>query len=122
MTPPSPLCRSHVYFFRGGDVHWEEWTAPRPHGGESKRPVVLVHGLSDSCRTWNRIAPELAAGRRVYALDLPGHGRSARHDAPYDVAWYGGVVSDWIRHLGLLDFDLIGHSLGGGVAMRVVLE
>jgi len=95
---------------------------PARPGGDERRPLVLVHGLSDSCRTWNRIAPALAAGRRVVALDLPGHGRSARPDAPYDVAWYAGVIAEWIRSLDIQEFDLIGHSLGGGIAMRVLPE
>jgi pimeloyl-ACP methyl ester carboxylesterase len=116
MSPTA--CRSLTRFFRGCDLHWQEW-APRD---EVKRPAVLVHGLSDSCRTWNHIAPALAKDRRVYALDLPGHGFSNRPDVPYEVAWYAGVVADWIRSLGLEEFDLVGHSLGGGIAMRVLLE
>ncbi|WP_437820110.1 alpha/beta fold hydrolase [Sorangium sp. So ce1078] len=118
----SITCRSHVRVFSAGEVHWEEWSPPR-NGGAGKRPVVLVHGLSDSCRTWNRLAPALAAGGRpVVALDLPGHGHSARPDAPYTVAWYAGVVAEWIRALGLSDFDLIGHSFGGSIAMCVAIE
>ncbi|AUX42823.1 uncharacterized protein SOCE26_042580 [Sorangium cellulosum] len=117
----SITCRSHVRSFSAGEVHWEEWSPPR-NGGERGRPVVLVHGLSDSCRTWNRLAPALAAGRRVVALDLPGHGQSARPDAPYKVGWYAGVVAEWIRALGLDDFDLIGHSFGGSIAMCVAIE
>jgi len=121
----SPRCNGHRRSFRGGNVFWEEWT---PHGSsglrdhEMKRPVVLVHGLADTCRTWNRIAPALARDRRLYALDLPGHGRSSRYDGPYHVAWYASLVSEWIRSLGLDEFDLIGQSLGGGIAMRVLVE
>lgn len=114
--------RSRVRFLRGCDVHWEEWPARQRQGDEGKRPVVLVHGLSDSCRTWNKLVPALASDRRVYTVDLPGHGRSARPDAPYDVAWYAGIITDWIRSLGLEEFDLIGHSFGGGIAMGLVPE
>ncbi|MDI1443409.1 alpha/beta fold hydrolase [Polyangium sp. 6x1] len=118
----SAACRSHRRSFRGGNVFWEEWA---PHGGlayERQRPVVLVHGLTDTCRTWNKIAPALARDRRLYALDLPGHGQSSRYDASYDVSWYASLVVEWIRSLGLSDFDLVGHSLGGGIAMHVLLE
>ncbi|WP_437282416.1 alpha/beta fold hydrolase [Sorangium sp. So ce375] len=122
MKNMSITCRSHVRVLSAGEVHWEEWS-PSRNGGASQRPVVLVHGLSDSCRTWNRLAPALAAaGRRVVALDLPGHGHSARPDAPYTVAWYAGVVAEWIRSLGLDDFDLVGHSFGGSIAMCVAIE
>jgi pimeloyl-ACP methyl ester carboxylesterase len=64
----------------------------------------------------------LARDRRVYALDLPGHGDSSRYDSTYDVHWYGELISEWIRALDIPDFDLIGHSLGGGIAMRVLME
>jgi pimeloyl-ACP methyl ester carboxylesterase len=114
--------RSRVRSFRGCDVHWEEWPARRPWVDEGKRPVVLVHGLSDTSQTWSKLAPALACDRRVYALDLPGHGRSARPDASYDASWYTDIVSEWIRSLGLEEFDLVGHSFGGGLSMKVMTE
>src|SRR5262245_51843365 len=109
----SPRCHGHRRSFRGGNVFWEEWVphvAHDPHHphhsspqgsqtGEMRRPAVLVHGLADTCRTWNRIAPALARDRRLYALDLPGHGRSSRYDGPYHVAWYASLVAEWIRSL-----------------------
>ena len=118
----SVACRSHRRSFLGGNVFWEEWAPHAGHAHERQRPAVLVHGLADTCRTWNKIAPALARDRRLYALDLPGHGQSSRYDGPYDVSWYAGLIGQWIRSLGLSDFDLIGHSLGGGIAMRVLLE
>jgi pimeloyl-ACP methyl ester carboxylesterase len=122
MVTPSVTSRSRTQFFHGGEVYWEEWAPVGLREGEGKRPAILVHGLSDSCRTWNRIAPSLAKDRRVYALDLPGHGRSERYDASYHVAWYARVVADWIRSLGHEEYDLVGHSLGGGISMRLLFE
>ncbi len=113
---------SHRCSFRGGVVHWEEWFPREGREDPQKRPAILLHGLADTCRTWNHIAPVLARDRRVYALDLPGHGDSSRYDSTYDVHWYGELVAEWIRSLDIPDFDLIGHSLGGGIAMRVLLE
>ena len=55
-------------------LHWAEI-------GEGP-PVLLLHGLNDSHRTWREIWPRLP-GRRVLMLDLPGHGMSSRPDAPY---------------------------------------
>ncbi len=118
----SAACRSHRRSFRGGNVFWEEWAPHAGSGHERRRPAVLVHGLADTCRTWNKIAPALARDRRLYALDLPGHGRTSRYDGPYDVSWYAGLIVEWIRSLGLEEFDLIGHSLGGGIAMRILLD
>jgi pimeloyl-ACP methyl ester carboxylesterase len=114
--------RNHRSSFRGGVVHWEEWAPRGAREHTNRRPVVLLHGLADTCRTWNHIAPILGRDRRVYALDLPGHGDSSRYDSSYDVHWYGELIAEWIRTLEIPDFDLMGHSLGGGIAMRVLLE
>lgn len=126
--------RSHVRFVQSGDLHWEEYVrtgptpAPTPDPvARAQRPLLLLHGLSDSCRTWNRIVPALAVGRRVVALDLPGHGKSGRPDATYDPAFYARTVSLWLEMLRAEDsdfdsFDVVGHSLGGGIAQRLLLE
>jgi pimeloyl-ACP methyl ester carboxylesterase len=96
------------------DIHWAEL-------GEG-RPLVLLHGLHDSHRTWRRVGPALARNRRVLMPDLPGHGLSARPDASYELAWYAQVMGAWFDALGLEDADVVGHSFGGGLAQYLVLE
>lgn len=120
--------RSHVRFVQSGDLHWEEyvWTGAAK-SEQSQRPLVLLHGLSDSCRTWNRVAAALSKRRRVVALDLPGHGRSGRPDATYDASFYARTVALWLELLRAENpdfdaFDVVGHSLGGGIAQRLLLE
>ncbi len=85
-------------------------------------PLVLLHGLSDSHRTWRRVVPQLSRIRRVLLLDLPGHGLSGRPDASYDLDWYARVVTRWADIVGLEDLDLVGHSYGGGVAQQMLLH
>lgn len=89
--------------------------------GGAGRPVVLLHGLADSHRTWGRVAPVLARSRRVLALDLPGHGLSDRPDASYRLDWYADMVVRWLDLLGIDEVDLVGHSFGGGVAQQMLL-
>jgi pimeloyl-ACP methyl ester carboxylesterase len=105
-------------FFRvvdGVKLHWLEY------GVQSlKTPVVLLHGLNDSHLAWRQIAPELARDRRVFALDLPGHGLSDRPDAGYELAWYTRLVASWIEASGLSQVDIVGHSLGGGIALMLL--
>jgi pimeloyl-ACP methyl ester carboxylesterase len=96
------------------DLHWAEAGAGRP--------LVLLHGLCDSHRTWFPVAPALARSRRVLMLDLAGHGESSRPDASYSLAWHANVVAGWLAKLGLEDVDLVGHSYGGGVAQWMLLE
>jgi pimeloyl-ACP methyl ester carboxylesterase len=84
-------------------------------------PVLLLHGLNDSHRTWREIWPRLP-GRRVVMLDLPGHGMSSRPDAPYTLDWNATQVARWIEQLELRDLDVVGHSYGGGVAQWLLLK
>ncbi len=97
----------------GTTLHWAE-------AGRG-RPLVLLHGLSDSHRTWQRVVDPLAAERSVYALDLAGHGLSGRPDASYDLAWHASLIGAWIDRQGFDEFDLVGHSFGGGVAQFLLL-
>jgi pimeloyl-ACP methyl ester carboxylesterase len=97
----------------GCNLHWAEL-------GQGS-PIVLLHGLCDSHRTWLKVAPILAQSRRVLMLDLPGHGLSERPDASYALGWHARVVGGWLEALGLENVDLVGHSYGGGVALWMLL-
>src|SRR5258708_4340348 len=109
--------RSHRAVVDGIELHWLEYG---PSTG--RPPVLLLHGLSDSHLAWSRIAPELARDRRVLALDLPGHGFSDRPDAGYEIHWYARVVAAWVESLGVTHLDVVGHSLGGGIALMLLLH
>lgn len=85
------------------------------------RPLVLLHGLADSHRSWRGIVPELARTRRVLVPDLPGCGLSGRPDASYTLDWQAKVVHAWLDALGLDSVDMVGHSYGGGVAQYMLL-
>jgi pimeloyl-ACP methyl ester carboxylesterase len=85
-------------------------------------PLVLLHGLADSHRTWRLVAPRLASRFHVFMLDLPGHGLSARPEAPYTVKWYADTLAAWMRAIGLERAHVCGHSFGGGVAQWLALE
>lgn len=98
----------------GTALHWAELGRGRP--------LVLLHGLSDSHRTWRRVAHQMSHSHRVLMLDLAGHGLSGRPDASYDLGWHAAAVARWIDALGLDDIDLVGHSFGGGVAQYLLLS
>jgi pimeloyl-ACP methyl ester carboxylesterase len=108
----------HVYMAVDGvRLHWVEYGR-----SDEAPPVILLHGLSDSHLTWQRIAPALARNRRVLVLDLPGHGLSDRPDASYELRWYARLVARWLEQASLPKVDIVGHSFGGGVAERLCLE
>jgi len=85
-------------------------------------PLILLHGLRDSHRTWRRVAPLLADGFRVLMPDLPGHGLSGRPDAAYTLDWYARTLSAWLDAIGIERAHLCGHSFGGGIAQWLLLE
>ena len=96
----------------------------RELGGADKAPLVLLHGLLGSARNWQTAggglaeAEESAGGRNVWALDLRNHGRS-----PWsEVMSYEAMVADvlaWLDAKGWGAVDLMGHSMGGKVAMAL---
>jgi pimeloyl-ACP methyl ester carboxylesterase len=86
--------------------------------GEAGPPVVILHGLLGSARNWGTIGKQLAAGRRIFALDQRNHGASpwAPRMTYDDLA--GDLRAFLYRH-NLQPATLIGHSMGGKVAMRL---
>jgi pimeloyl-ACP methyl ester carboxylesterase len=102
------------------ELHWVE--LGHGDGADAPPPVVLLHGLNDSHRTWKHIDEALAKDRRVLMPDLPGHGLSGRPDASYTLAWYAHVIARWLASLGLERVDVVGHSFGGGIAQMLLLE
>ena len=89
----------------------------RELGGEGKRPLVLLHGLLGSSRNWLSAGAELAADHHVFALDLRNHGKSPHADDCGYEAMAGDVLA-WMDARGLGRATLLGHSMGGKVAMR----
>lgn len=85
------------------------------------RPVAILHGLFGSGRNWATIAQRLAAHRRVVALDLRNHGASAWADTMSYREMADDVFAA-LDKLGERRFALIGHSMGGKVAMTMALE
>ncbi|MEQ1567541.1 MAG: alpha/beta fold hydrolase [Myxococcota bacterium] len=90
--------------------------------GGAGTPVVLIHGLSSTIGFWEHQIAALAQNHRVLALDLPGFGASARPDAPYDPPWYAGVVAGWMDAVGVPSAAVVGHSMGGQVAITLALD
>jgi pimeloyl-ACP methyl ester carboxylesterase len=85
--------------------------------------VVLVHGLGASTYFWRRIAPSLARNRHVIALDLKGFGRSAKpEDGRYRITDQARLLAAFLRQRGLAHVTVVGHSLGGAVALAAAIE
>ena len=84
--------------------------------------LLMLHGIGDSSETWRELLPTLARTHTVIAPDLLGHGRSDKPRADYSVAGYANAMRDLLSVLGIDRATVIGHSLGGGVAMQFAYQ
>jgi pimeloyl-ACP methyl ester carboxylesterase len=80
--------------------------------------LVLLHGIAGSSDSWEELIPALAKHFTVIAPDLLGHGRASKPVSEYSVGAYASSVRDLLATLGVMRATLVGHSLGGGVAMQ----
>lgn len=87
--------------------------------GDPRLPVVLlVHGLSSSSATWRPVIAKLAAHAHVIAPDLIGHGDSDKPRGDYSLGALASWLRDLLDRLGHDSATVVGHSLGGGIAMQ----
>jgi pimeloyl-ACP methyl ester carboxylesterase len=80
--------------------------------------VVLVHGMVNSSRHWEQVALRMADRHLVIAPDLIGHGDSATPRGDYSMGAHAAFIRDMLAVLGVERATIVGHSLGGGVAMQ----
>jgi pimeloyl-ACP methyl ester carboxylesterase len=84
--------------------------------------VLLIHGITGDSRQWNEIIPQLADRYTVLAPDLLGHGQSAKPRGDYSLGAYAVSLRDLLIVLGHRRATVVGHSLGGGIAMQFSYE
>src|SRR5438105_1026019 len=86
------------------------------------RPMILLHGGLGSGEMFGPVLPQLAERHQVVTVDLQGHGRTADIDRPIDVRLMAGDIAALIDQLGLASPDVVGYSLGGGVALQTAVK
>ncbi len=97
----------------GVTLHYLDW------GPAEAPPVVLLHGITGHARVWDHLAERLVPGRRVLALDQRGHGDSdPAPDDDYRVGTMADDVAAFAGSLRLERFALLGHSMGGRIAIQ----
>ena len=109
--------KSFFYFLpSGAEVHI------RDEGNKDKPPLILLHGANGSLHNWEKLVSELENDYRLISFDLPGHGLTG---ATPQEDYSNIAMANFTREvIGLYDFDtvtLVGHSAGGGVALRYAL-
>ena len=87
-------------------------------GPEGPLPLVFLHGLLGYASNWGKIWPQFSSRRAVLVYDQRGHGRSGKPDSGYSLQDYAADFLALLDHLGWEQVHLIGHSLGGRIAMQ----
>ena len=90
--------------------------------GDAGPVVLLIHGIVGCAEQWDQVAPLLAERYQVVAPDLLGHGQSAKPRGDYSLGAYAASVRDLMVALGHRRATVVGHSLGGGIAMQFSYE
>lgn len=91
-------------------------------GPEQGPAVILVHGFGGDIESWLFNQPVLADSHRVYALELPGHGRAEKNVEGLDVATLAMLLADYMDAAGTGPAHLVGLSLGGGIVLKLALD
>src|SRR5215210_2720236 len=90
-------------------------------GGEGPL-LVLIHGITSSSASWETVLPELAEHFTILAPDLLGHGQSDKPAGDYSLGSHACIVRDLMLALGHERATIVGHSLGGGIAMQLAYQ
>ena len=95
-------------------------------GISGRTPLLFIHGFGSDSQTWRYSLGELSKTREVWTIDLPGHGNSLEFNMEYESKTlfneYANVLKEFLSNAGLKRVHLIGHSLGGGIAMNFALN
>lgn len=90
---------------------------------DKNAPVILaIHGLGNSFVVWMNNFKELKKYYRCIALDLPGNGLSEKKDLPYGIPYFSSIINEFLYELGIHTCHLMGHSMGGQIAMYTALH
>lgn len=84
--------------------------------------IVLVHGIAGTGATWNDVMERLADRYTLIAPDLPGHGDSDKPVGDYSLGSLASMLRDMLVAIGVENATIVGHSLGGGVAMQFIYQ
>jgi len=90
--------------------------------GGTGQKILLIHGLAGSSKSWDDVLALLTPHADVIAVDLLGHGESAKPSGDYSLGAYASGLRDFLSILGIDSVTIVGHSFGGGVAMQLAYQ
>lgn len=90
--------------------------------GEGPDTILFIHGLANYSLSWRKNIEGLKNHFRCIAIDLPGNGFSDRGDYSYSIDFFAGCIYDFIQQLQLKQVCLVGHSMGGQIALHLLIN
>lgn len=90
--------------------------------GKHEKTLLFIHGLGSYLKGWSKNIGPLSQQYRCIAIDLPGYGKSSPGKYPYSPIFFAEVLRDFIVQLSLNDITLVGHSMGGQIAIHFALK
>ncbi len=103
-------------------LHGHDVTYRLAEGPEDQPTLLLIHGMAGNSLTWERVIPGLAENHSVLAPDLLGHGESAKPMGDYSLGAFASGLRDLLAVLEIPNVTVVGHSLGGGVALQLAYQ
>ncbi len=82
--------------------------------------ILLIHGFLESSTMWDKLIPALSEKHKVITIDLPGHGKSELISPIHSMEMLADVVAQLLEHLQIFETTVVGHSMGGYVAMALI--
>jgi pimeloyl-ACP methyl ester carboxylesterase len=104
-------------YVKVGNINTRFWTA-----GNKGPSVLLIHGAGGSVENWLPNIGAFTEEYRIYALDLPGFGRSDKPSIPYSVPYLAEFVPDFLAVHGVERAHIVGHSMGGAIALQMAFS
>lgn len=90
--------------------------------GKGKHTLLFIHGLANYSAGWQHNMAALAKKYRCIAIDLPGNGLSENVATPYSITFFSKCITDFIGRMGLQQVTLVGHSMGGQIALKMLAD
>ncbi len=90
--------------------------------GDKGADLILIHGIGHSIEAWENNVEFLSHNHRVFAVDLPGFGRSDKPDHPYSFQYFAQFIIDFMDVLDIEQASLVGNSMGGGISQYVTFQ
>lgn len=133
-TGDNPTIQAHRFDYNGTILAWEhirmdhstgsasdsshKSTADLPNG--LSRPLIILHGWGASKKIMQPLGRMLAFHHDCYVIDLAGFGESSEPPLAWKIDDYADSIQAWVEHIGLLKFDILAHSFGGRITLKLL--